>query len=305
MKESWEPLVDLSIVHFMIYPETIAGSGPILETVSLIVNDAFFSMIEISHISDATVRKQTAEIIEASHSRVAFGAQPAILRQKLDLNSTDRSIRMEAIKTLQPLIDEAKEVGAKRFTVLSGPDPGQEKREQARRLLVESLLELCSYAKSREVGVTLETFDRTIEKKSLIGPSDEALEISKAVRKSFPDFGLMYDMGHAPLLDEDPAQALRILKDHLVHVHVGNCVKKQGQPAYGDQHPRFGIRGGENDVGELVKFLRALIDVGYVPSAPQDVPPVIGFELKPLPGEKSETVITNGKRTWKKAWSLL
>ncbi|HXY82211.1 MAG TPA: TIM barrel protein [Candidatus Saccharimonadales bacterium] len=305
MKESWEQLVDMSIVHFMIYPETIAGSGPILETVSQIVNDDFFGMIEISHINDVTVRKQVADMIQTSHVRVAFGAQPAILRQKLDINSEDPSKTKEAIKVLEPQIDEAKEIGARRFTVLSGPDPGSEKRERARGILVDSLIELCGYAKDRGLSVTLETFDRTIEKKSLIGPSDEALEVSKAVRKSFPDFGLMYDMGHAPLLDEDPAKALRLLKDHLVHVHVGNCVKKQGLPAYGDQHPRFGISGGENDVAELVKFLRALIDIGYIPPTPREVSPVIGFELKPTPGEKSETVIANGKRTWKKAWSLI
>jgi len=305
MKESWEQLVDMSIVHFMIYPETIAGSGPILETVSQIVNDDFFGMIEISHINDVTVRKQVADMIQTSHVRVAFGAQPAILRQKLDINSEDPSKTKEAIKVLEPQIDEAKEIGARRFTVLSGPDPGSEKRERARGILVDSLIELCGYAKDRGLSVTLETFDRTIEKKSLIGPSDEALEVSKAVRKSFPDFGLMYDMGHAPLLDEDPAKTLRLLKDHLVHVHVGNCVKKQGLPAYGDQHPRFGISGGENDVAELVKFLRALIDIGYIPPTPREVSPVIGFELKPTPGEKSETVIANGKRTWKKAWSLI
>ena len=305
MKDSWKPLVDLSIVHFMIYPETMAGSGPILETVSQIVNDDFFGMIEISHINEAAIRKQAADLIRTSHARVAFGAQPTILRQKLDLNSDDQSKRMDAIRILEPQIDEAKEIGAKRFTVLSGPDPGQEKREHARSLLTESLLELCGYAKHREISVTLETFDRTIEKKSLIGPSDEALEISKSVKKTFPNFGLMYDMGHAPLLDEDSAKSLRLLKDQLVHVHVGNCVKKPGLSAYGDQHPRFGISGGENDVPELVKFLRALIEIGYIPSTPREVSPVVGFELKPVPGEKSETVIANGKRTWRKAWSLV
>ncbi len=97
MKDSWEPLVDLSIVHFMIYPETMAGSGPIHETVSQIVNDDFFGMIEISHINDAAIRKQVADTIQTSHARVAFGAQPTILRQKLDLNSVDQSKRMEAI----------------------------------------------------------------------------------------------------------------------------------------------------------------------------------------------------------------
>ena len=305
MKDSWEPLVDLSIVHFMIFPDTMGGSGPILETVSRIVNDDFFSMIEVSHINDPQVRRQVADVIESSHARVAFGAQPVILSQKLDLNSLDESRRGEAIKTLLPIIDEAKEIGAKRFTVLSGPDPGREKREEARGLLVDSLLQLCSYARERGVSVTLETFDRTIEKKSLIGPSSEALSVSKAVKGKFSDFGLMYDMGHAPLLDENPADALRMLKDHLVHVHVGNCVKTPGHPAYGDKHPRFGLKGGENDIAQLVEFLRALKKIGYIPSTPQEISPVIGFELKPVAGETSESVIANGKRSWRKAWSLL
>jgi sugar phosphate isomerase/epimerase len=289
----------------MIFPETLTGSGPILETVSRIVNDDFFSMIEVGHISDPEVRRQVVELIATSHVRVAFGAQPSILTKKLDLNSFDEMKRKEALATLIPQIDEAEEIGAKRFTVLSGPDPGEDKRAAASELLNQSLLELCSYGKGEGISITLETFDRTVEKKSLIGPSDEAVMVSEAVKKQFPDFGLMYDMGHAPLLDEDPAKSLKLLKDHLVHVHIGNCVKKPGLPGYGDQHPRFGLSGSENDVPQLVKFLRALIDVGYIHSDPREVSPVIGFELKPLRDEKPEAVISNGKRTWKKAWSLL
>ena len=125
------------------------------------------------------------------------------------------------------------------------------------------------------------------------------------MRKKFTDFGLMYDMGHAPLLNEDPCDALRLLKNHLVHVHIGNCVRIQGHPAYGDQHPRFGLEGGDNDVAELVHFIRCLSEIGYISSTAQEVAPVVGFELKPRPEERPEAVIANGKRTWKKAWRLL
>ena len=305
MKNSWTSLVDMSIVHFMIYPETMGGTGPILETATKILNDDFFSMIEITHIDDPSVRKEVANTIETAHARVSFGAQPVILRGKLDLNATDQSRRKDAVEKLLPYIDEAKEIGAKRFTVLSGPDPGPNMRGEARSLLVNSLLTLCSYAKERGISITLETFDRSIEKKSLIGPSDEASIVAREVKDKFSDFGLMYDMGHAPLLNEEPGQALRLLKEYLVHIHVGNCVKTPGITAYGDQHPRFGLKGGENDVTQLVQFLRGLRDIGYIPSAPQEISPVIGFELKPVPGEKPETVMANGKRTWRKAWSLL
>jgi sugar phosphate isomerase/epimerase len=305
MKDSWEPLIDMSIVHFMIFPETMGGSGPIVETVTQIASDDFFSMIEITHINDPEVRRQVADVIKTAHMRVAFGAQAPILSRKLDLNSLEPSKREQAVGAIKSLINEAKEIGAKRLTVLSGPDPGQSKRADATDLLIQSLLELCAYGKEKGISITLETFDRTIEKKSLIGPSPEAHSVSKAVKGKFQDFGLMYDMGHAPLLDENPADALRLLKDHLIHVHVGNCVKVPGHPAYGDKHPRFGLDGGENDVPQLVAFLRALLDVGYIPKSPQEVSPVIGFELKPMPGENPEAVISNGKRTWKKAWDLL
>jgi sugar phosphate isomerase/epimerase len=305
MKDPWEPIVDLSVVHFMIFPETITGSGPIVETVTKIATDDFFSMIEVTHINDPEARKQVAELIAASHMRVAFGAQATILTKKLDLNSFDDAKRKEALATLRPQIDEAKEIGANRFTVLSGPDPGVDKRPQAAKLLVDSLLDLCSYGKERSISVTLETFDRTVEKKSLIGPSEEAVMVSSTVKKQFPSFGLMYDMGHAPLLDEDPAKSLKLLRNDLVHVHVGNCVKKPGLPAYGDQHPRFGFTGSENDVPQLVRFLRALFDIGYLSSRSQDISPVVGFELKPTPNEKPDATIANMKRTWRKAWSLL
>lgn len=305
MKDSWEPIVDLSIVHFMIFPETMTGSGPILETVSRIATDDFFSMIEVGHINDPDTRKQVAELLAASHLRVAFGAQPTILKNKLDLNSFEETKRREALAMLKPQIEEAKEIGARRFTVLSGSDPGANKRLDGSTLLTNSLVELCSYGKDRGIDITLETFDRTVEKKSLIGPSEEAAIVAQSVRREFPTFGLMYDMGHAPLLDEDPAEALKLLKEHLVHVHVGNCVKKPGLPAYGDQHPRFGFPGGENDVPQLVHFLRALFDIGYLTQIPRRVSPVVGFELKPTPNEKPETIIANAKRTWKKAWSLL
>ncbi len=305
MKDSWEPLLDMSIVHFMIFPETMGGSGPILETVAQIANDDFFSMIEVTHINDAEVLKRVAEVIKTSHMRVAFGAQAPILGQKQDLNSLDPSKRKQAITAIKSLIDEAKEIGAQRLTVLSGPDPGESKRAEATELLVESLLELCTYAKAKSVSITLETFDRAVEKKCLIGPSSDALYVSQTVRKKSSNFGLMYDMGHAPLLDENPAESLQLIRDHLVHVHVGNCVRVPGHPAYGDKHPRFGLEGGENDVPQLVTFLRALFDIGYVGSAGRDVLPVVGFELKPMPGERPEAVIANAKRTWRKAWSLL
>jgi sugar phosphate isomerase/epimerase len=151
--------------------------------------------------------------------------------------------------------------------------------------------------------LTLETFDRDIDKKALIGPSDLASEFAAEVKRDFPDFGLMYDLSHQPLLFEESESALTLLKDHLVHIHVGNCVRQEGAAGYGDLHPRFGYPGAINDVGELVTFLRALFTVGYLREGSEERP-WIGFEVKPQsPAETSEQVIAGTKRVWQEAWS--
>ncbi len=304
MERHWTSYCTLSIVHFMAFPECLGGEGPILETLAKIAEDAFFSGVEVGPMKDPGTRKEAARLIEQSHLRVSFGAQPAILLGKLNLNSLDPDQRAEAVAQVKARIDQAAEVGARRVAILSGPDPGAADRPKAIEALIDSVKQLCAYAGERGLGITLETFDRDVDKKALIGPSDEAASFAKAVRAEFPDFGLMYDLSHQPLLGEESLPALTLLKDHLVHAHVGNCVKVPGRPAYGDQHPRFGFPGGENDVEQLTAFLKALFAIGYLKEPPDaDGKPWIGIEVRPQPGESSAAVIANAKRVWQEAWT--
>ncbi len=149
-----------------------------------------------------------------------------------------------------------------------------------------------------------EIFDRDVEKKSLVGPNNIALRIVQDVRKECDNFGLLVDLSHLPLLGQTPEDALMPVKDCLMQVHIGNVVVgDRSHPAYGDAHPRFGIRGGANDADELAQFLKVLFDVGYLGEGVQ--PRIVSFEVKPLPGEKPEVVIANAKRTLNEAWAKL
>jgi sugar phosphate isomerase/epimerase len=304
---SWENTLRLSIVHFMIYPTTQSGEGPILETVSSLADDDFFSVLEVTWVKDPAVRRGIREIAESSHISLTYGAQPVLLSQKLDLNSLDDTERSKAVGQVKSCIDEASELGAGRLALLSGPDPGEARRGDATRALLDSLKEICAYGEQRNVAITVETFDREIEKRCLIGPAEETAALARVIRKDYRDFGIMYDMAHAPLLDEDPRSALVLLKNYLVHIHVGNCVQVPGHPAYGDKHPRFGIDGGEHDVDDLARFIKILFDVGYLSrkSRLKERLPIVGFEVRPLPGERPEAVIANTKRVWRQAWARL
>jgi sugar phosphate isomerase/epimerase len=242
-------------------------------------------------------------VLENSHIKVGAAAQSALLLQGLNLNSLDNVERKRAVDQLKANIDEAEELGARRVAFLSGRDPGDSERPSALEALVRSVNEVCAYASDKGLALTMETFDRSVDKKCLVGPSDYAADFARIVRQEHPDFGLMYDLSHQPLLYEESEQALNLLQDVLVHAHVGNCVVDPDTPGYGDLHPRFGWPGGCNDVAELVTFIRALFKVGYLAEGKEERP-WIGFEVKPQSAaESSEQIIAGTKRVWQTAWA--
>ncbi len=305
MDKHWNNYCTMSIVHFMAFPQTIGGEGPIAETVAKIAEDPFFGGIEIGWIKDPAERARVRDILATSHLRVGFGAQPTLLLQKLNLNSLDEAERRRAVDQMKANIDEAAEMGAQRVAFLSGRDPGDADRPAALDALARSVRELCAYGREKGIALTLETFDRDVDKAALIGPSDYAAQFARMIREDYPDFGLMYDLSHMPLLGEQAEWALTQLKDVLVHIHVGNCVAIPGVPAYGDMHPRFGWPGGSNDVPQVVEFVRALFKVGYLADGKAERP-WVGFEVKPqTEAETSELVIAGTKRVWQEAWSLV
>jgi len=302
MQESMYKFMKVGLIHFMAYPQVMRGEGPILETLQKIAEDDFFTAVEVSWIKDAKVRVKAKKLLEMSHLTVAYGAQPRLLINNLNLNSFNEEERKMAVREIKAGVDEAYEIGAKGLAFLSGDDPGEEGREQARKLLVSSIKEICDYAKSKgDLGITLEIFDQEIDKKCLIGPANEARKLAAEIRKEFDNFGLLVDLSHLPLLNETPTEAIIPVKDYLVHAHMGNCIMRDKEhPGYGDQHPRFGIIGGENDVKELTEFLKVLLDIGFLN---YQNPPIVSFEVKPLAGESSEVVIANAKRVLKEAWA--
>jgi len=253
VEKHWSHFCTLSVVHFMAYQECLGGDEPIVETVSQIAADPFFDAIEIGWIKDPDTRAATKAVLDTSHMQIGHAAQSALLRQQLNLNSFNGAKRSKAVGQLKANIDKAAEI------VRSG------------LLFYRQRLRRCSSSRSvggtrqfRQGGVRLRcrqrhrthlrNLHRVIDKKCLIGPSDSAADFAQAIRVNYPDFGLLYDLSHQPLLFEQSEPALTLLQDHLVHAHVGNCVVDPNTPGYGDLHLRFGWPGGCNDVDELVEL---------------------------------------------------
>jgi sugar phosphate isomerase/epimerase len=120
-----------------------------------------------------------------------------LLSHQANLNAMDDEQRQRAVRLVKGAIDQAYQLGAMNLGLLSGKDPGVERREQAVGYLIESLQEICSYARSKgNLEISLELFDHQTDFCCLIGPSRLAVEVAKEVRKVDPSFGLMVDLSH-------------------------------------------------------------------------------------------------------------
>jgi sugar phosphate isomerase/epimerase len=310
MSYPWSGLINVGIVHPMIFPETGRGEGPILETIGKIAADSFFGAIEVSWVKDANVRSQATRLLESAFLDIVYCGGPPMLNMKLDLNAFNDATRSAAVNSTKKLIDEAYALGARIIAVLSGPDVEPKQREKAKSLLVDSLKQVSGYAEEKgkdyTLMVSLEYFDREYDKKLLIGPTKEAVDVVVKVKEKFSNIGLTSDLSHLPLLHEPSKKALLEAKPYLEHVHIGNCVlKDRSHPQFGDQHPRFGVAGGENSVGELAEFLSILKDIGYFNKKTTTRLPVVSFEVKPAVGESSEVLIANSERVFAEAWSKI
>jgi len=293
----------------MLYPQVMGGEGPVLESLRRLAEDDFFQVAEITHIADPAVAAEAKKLAQVTKLNLGYGAQPLLLRNKLNLASVDEGARQAALEKMKGAVDEAYAMGIRVLALMDGPSsyPGEELKEKALAAFSESLKTICEYAEQKRTDyvlwISLEQFDRAVEKKSLVGPIGDTLRVCEAVRSQCGNFGLLVDQGHLPLLEEKPRETLSLAREYLAHIHLGSCVKKPGHPLYGDQHPRFGHEDGENDVAQLTEFLRNLFEIGFFDKSVPTAKPVCTFELKPAPGETAEELIANAKRTFQAAWT--
>lgn len=295
----------VGIVHFKAFPGIETGVGPIAETLEKICADEFWTAVEIGWMKDYRVRNTARMLLDQSHLSVAYATQPKMLSNKFNLNSLDQRERSTAIDAVKSSVDEARQLGAEVVRLIAGKDPGDEKRGEAKKLLVDSIQQILDYAAEDDDGLkfTLKIFDRDIDKKNLIGHAGDAADVAAALRPDYPNFGVLTDLSHFPLLDEDPEVSIPMLAEYLDAVHLGNCAfRDKRHPAYGDIQPRFGIPGGETDTPEVTDFFRVLRRNGFFDKAER---PIVSAEVRPvIAGEISEIILANAKRVIRDAWAL-
>ncbi len=295
--------MDVGIVHFKAFPEIVNGEGPIVETLNKIIEDDFWTAIEVGWIKDDKKRQEVRTLLAVSGLRVCYATQPRVFGQKLNLSALDPKERRAGINGVKKGIEEAYHVGATSIRVLSGKDPGDEKREDAKKAFAESLMELCEFSKEfGDAMLYMKIFDRDQDKKALIGHFKDAADVLNMVAPHYDNFGSLADLSHFPLLGEKPEEAIPLVDKYPMHFHIGNCIMRDWRhPLYGDLQPRFNIADGEVWTKDVRDYFRLLLDRKLLKPGNK---PVVSVEVRPLLYEESSAaIIAQAKRVIKTAWA--
>lgn len=296
MKESIYKYFQIGTIQWMSHPDY-----KVLDSIHRITCDEFFNAIEVCHFADNNVREEAKALIDQSHMKVCFGAQPSLLGTGLNPNAINEDERVKAEKILIKCVDEADYLGAKAIAFLSGHYDEQTK-DIAYKQLLKTTSNVCKYAQTKGMGVNLEVFDFDMDKKALIGPAPYAAKFAADMRCTCSNFGLMVDLSHFPTTYETSRFVIQVTKPFIKHLHIGNAVVEKGCQAYGDQHPRFGYPNSANDTAELVDFFKILKEEGLFR---ENEPLVLSMEVKPWKDEDAEIILANTKRVINRAWAIL
>jgi sugar phosphate isomerase/epimerase len=296
MRESIHKYFQVGTIQWMSHP-----NYDVIDSIRKIAEDEYFDAIEITQFKSDEARDQARALLQTSHLKVCYGAQPRLLGPKLNPNDIDEEGRKKAEQTLMEAIDEAEYLGAKGIAFLAGKWE-EETKDLAFAQLLKTTQNLCAYARTKDMCVELEVFDYDMDKAALIGPAPLAAEFAAQMRKTCNNFGLMVDLSHFPTTYETSQFVIRTLRPYITHFHIGNAVVKPGCEAYGDQHPRFGFPNSANDTAELLDFFKVLKEEGFFNA---ENPYVLSIEVKPWEDEDPEIVMASTKRVINRAWALL
>lgn len=298
MKDPIQKYFQIGTIQWMSHPPV---NYPLLESVKSLACDSYFTALEVTKVADDESRAAMKKILEQSHMKVCYGAQPRLLGSGLNPNDINEEGRKKAEATLIEAIDEAEYLGAKGIAFLAGKWE-IETKNQAYSQLLKTTRNLCDYAAKKDMMIEIEVFDYDMDKAALIGPAPYAAQFAADMRITHNNFGLLVDLSHFPTTYETSKFVVQTLRPYITHFHIGNAVVEKGCEAYGDQHPRFGFPNSANDVEELVDFFTVLKEEGFFNAKN---PYVLSLEVKPWGDEDGDIILANTKRVIDRAWALV
>jgi sugar phosphate isomerase/epimerase len=292
-----------------VFPEMSDGSGPIIENIDYVLDSGLFSLVETTYRKGEEDFIKLKNYLAQKQVRTIYLAPSAIYQQKLDLNSLDETERKKAASFLRDFISRAYSLNAEMLLICCGPDPGPEYRKQAKKQLVKSLCELLQYTRTFQKDYLLElifeNFDRDLQMRRLLGPTNETVDLIMEVKKDYGNINLIFDQSHIRQIGEDHRDSLFLARDCLGHVHLSNCLlRDRSHPQWGDGHPAFNMKGSEMGTQDIVNMFSYLFEIGYLKKGVHKKLPTISLEVKPLPDGDRHSTFKETCDTFLEAWKI-
>ena len=238
--EAFRPSVLLSESHF----HYIKCGGSIADIVRRAAEEGFYRNLEIPVVNDAGERRRIENTVRKGGLSLTQWLTPSMAAEGLSLCSPDETLRSKSVRRAREMMEGSVECGAAAIGIASGPDPGMPAREEATRLLRESLRELgAAVGRPGRMRILLEPLDRGAHRNALIGPSPEALSLIDHTRLDSSQIGICWDSAHTALCGEDLIESLSALRGHIAQIHISNAVLDRSDKNFGDLHMAIGSPG--------------------------------------------------------------
>ncbi len=186
-----------------------------------------------------------AQAVAESHSlQVSSVAASYGLPEGASLDSPDDRSRKEALSHLHRIVNQCKELGGSTVYLVPGADGSQ----AALSRYAESLATAAEGAAALGITIGVEHFPGTA-----LPTAAATLEFIEAI--DHPNLGLLFDIGHVQISDEDPAGVVRRAGKRLAYVHLDD---NDGE---GDLH--WALLDGILTVETLCDMFLALKEIDY------------------------------------------
>ena len=289
----------LGLAHFMLYPQCTDSEHVLVETLIPFLERTDIEVLDYYLPYNADDRERLIPAVRACPMQKDY-AVLGMPQDKISLGSPADNERAIGRLLLAEQVEVAAASGAGALSFSSGRDVAVADRPAARRRFAELCVWLCGELKQRGMIGLLEPFDRDVDRRFLLGPTAECVELIDSLAPEVDNLKIQLDLSHVALMGESFAAAIHTVRKHLAHVHLGNCVKgDRADPFFGDRHAPIGYPGGEVDVPQVVEILRLLLDVGYLDR--QRRGPLV-IETRPAPGMTVEQTIAQQMALVEEAW---
>ena len=196
----------------------------------------FYRNVELPSFPTKEHRRTVRSILEDSALTAITFVAPFLNEQKMSLCDLDYRRRKEVLAFLKMHADYCAESGYMTFGVPSGPDPGDELRNEAMAAQADSLKEIADYVAKLGMKCSIEPLDRYAHKKGLIGPMDEVVEWFRPLHEQHPNLYLHWDSAHEQLGGLGIFRTLEMAAPFLSQIHLCDCINDPTHPCFGDLH---------------------------------------------------------------------